>query len=553
MPWTLYKYILRELLKLLALTTAVLVVVLSFGAAVQPMSDGQLSPGVLGNYLIFTAPTVLGFALPFAGAFASTLVFIRLATDNEILACSASGISYLRILAPVLALGLVLTGGMLYLSNYVVPSFFRMAERTIQSDVISLLVSQLSQRQYFEFPGENIVVYADAANEFPPEPTPDSLLPMTQLVELKGVVVGETDGAGKILQDTTAKSAVLQVYGDQAREDSWGVFQLTNVVRYAPTTGVLMRLAFTEIGPLRLESPFSDDPKFLSAADLRRYEREPERFGDVSDGVQTLASAMATESLRNAFEVVKDRAVLHGALQGDRYVLSVPSVKEENDLLTLQSAPGRPIRVAFYDNGRTEGTPARLYEADAAFVRVKTTALSLEPTIDIELRDVTVTGPSGELAVGNTALQFRQLTWPEFLPADLQDRRARELLVEAGDDAYAASSAVGASVNALEDELLSLRRNIMGQRHERAAAAVSCSLLLLLGAVLSIRLKGQSPLVVYFWSFLLAIVTLIIINSGVNLAGDTPATLTLGMTVVWSGNALLLAVLLLGYRRLSRN
>lgn len=553
MPWTLYKYILRELLKLLALTTAVLVVVMSFAAAVQPMSDGQLSAGLLVKFVVFTAPTVLGFALPFAGAFASTLVFIRMAGDNEILACSASGISYLRVLAPVLALGLVLTGGMLYLANYVVPSFYRMAERTIESDVISLLVSQLGQRQTFEFPGENIVVYADDANEFPPLPTPGSLLPMTQLVELKGVVVGETDANGTILQDTTAKSAVLQVYGDRATEDAWGVFQLSNVVRYAPTTGVLMRLAFTEIGPLKIPSPFSDNPKFLSAKDLRRYEREPERFGDVQDGVQRLASAMATESLRNAFEVVKDRAVLHGALQGDRYVLSVPSVKEEDDLLTLSSAPGRPIRVAFFDNGRVEGTPSRLYESESAFVRVRTTALSLEPTIDIELRDVTVTGPNGELAVGNKALQFRQLSWPEFLPADLQDRRARELLAEAGDDAYAASSSVGSAVNALESELQSLRRNIMGQRHERAAAAVSCSLLLLLGAVLSIRLKGQSPLVVYFWSFLLAIVTLIIINSGVNLAGDTKASMALGMGVVWSGNVLLLFVLLLGYRRLSRN
>ena len=35
MPWTLYKYILRELLKLLGLTTVVLVVVMSFAAAVQ--------------------------------------------------------------------------------------------------------------------------------------------------------------------------------------------------------------------------------------------------------------------------------------------------------------------------------------------------------------------------------------------------------------------------------------------------------------------------------------------------------------------------------------
>ena len=44
-----------------------------------------------------------------------------------------------------------------------------------------------------------------------------------------------------------------------------------------------------------------------------------------------------------------------------------------------------------------------------------------------------------------------------------------------------------------------------------------------------------------------------LVNSGVNLAGDTKSTLALGMAVVWSGNVLLLVVLLLGYRKLSRN
>jgi len=48
-------------------------------------------------------------------------------------------------------------------------------------------------------------------------------------------------------------------------------------------------------------------------------------------------------------------------------------------------------------------------------------------------------------------------------------------------------------------------------------------------------------------------VTLIIINSGINIAGGTGASVALGMAVVWSGNVLLLAVLAAVYFRLSRN
>ena len=95
MPWTLYWYILRDLLKLLALATAVLVLVISAAVAIKPLSDGLLGPVALVKFILYTMPTTLQFALPFGAAFASTIVFNRMAADNEIVACSASGMSYL--------------------------------------------------------------------------------------------------------------------------------------------------------------------------------------------------------------------------------------------------------------------------------------------------------------------------------------------------------------------------------------------------------------------------------------------------------------------------
>ncbi|MEM7627263.1 MAG: LptF/LptG family permease [Planctomycetota bacterium] len=567
MPWTLYKYILRETGKLLLLTTLVLVVVMSFGAAVQPMSDGKLSPGVLVKFVLFTAPTVLGFALPFAGAFASTLVFIRLANDNEILACSASGISYLRILAPVFALGLVLTGGMLLLANSVVPSFYRLAERTVESDAITLLVTELNKQRFVELKEQDLVIYAETATQFPPQPITGSVMPMTQLIQLEGVAVGEivtnpprpkgekgpAPRPPHIGRDTTAKSATLAVFGDPESDDAWVQLTLDNVVRYDPVTGGLIRVDQLPTRPLPIPSLFSDSPKFLSSSQLKAYEREPERHKDVRDRLRDLASAMATESLRQAFVEVKDHAILHGPLTGDRYVLSAPKIEEDGDLLRLSGDANEPVRVAFYADGRVAGTPARVYEAPTAFVRVRTNALNPEPSIDMELRNVSVVSGGSGTVVGNKLIELRQLSWPKFLPDGLKDRRAADLLDEARRETYSESESVWAMTHSVQQLLATLKGKIVAQRHERAASAVSCALLLLLGAMLSIRFRGQSPLVVYFWSFLLAIVTLIIISSGVNVASGTSASLMMGMTVVWSGNALLLVVLLLTYRRLSRN
>ena len=554
MPWTLYRYILWELLKLLGLTAAVLVTVMSFAAAIRPISDGLLSPGLLLKFVAFTAPTVLGFALPFAGAFASTLVFIRLAGDNEILACSASGLSYRRILLPVLALGLALTVLMFYLSNTIVPSFFRLAERTVDKDVVTLLVNQLDTGQPFVIREQDLVIYADAAEAFPPTEQGVGKLPMRQRVLLEGVSVGELDDANDIAQDTTAERAELAVYGDRDTDDAWVVLALRGVVRYDPATGGLGRVESLLSRPIRVPSPLRDNPKFFSASDLTRLSQHPETFDQVRATVQRLASALATESLRQQLVATMDRATLHGVLSGDRYVLSVPAVREEGELLRLESADGRPVRVELYTSGRTAGEPARTYRAESGVLKVRTSALNPEPTIDLELHNVEVIGRPGGPSGGDRLIPIRQLTWPTpLVRADAGDTPPAELLQIARQPAYAASPRVAAVADGLRAEIDTLRREITGHRHERAASAVSCMLLLLLGAALSIQMRGRTPLVVYFWSFLLAIVTIVIVNSGQNVASGTGYAPALGLTLLWSGNALLLVVLSLVYRKLARH
>ena len=138
MPWTLYRYILKDLLKLLVISSLVLVLVISVAAAIKPLSGGLLGPGTMVKYVLYLAPTMLGFILPFSGAFASTLVFSRMANDNELLVCRAGGISYGMILLPVVFLGLVLTLTLFFLSNWVVPSFYRSAAFMLEKDIMSL-------------------------------------------------------------------------------------------------------------------------------------------------------------------------------------------------------------------------------------------------------------------------------------------------------------------------------------------------------------------------------------------------------------------------------
>ena len=123
----LWRYTCVEILKVMVLTTLVLVVVVAFGATIKPLIQDKIDPLDVGKYAFFAAVPMLQFALPFAAGFSATIVMHRMANDNEILAMSM-GIRYRRIFMPAACLGVLLTIIMFVLVNFVIPgsgAFFR--------------------------------------------------------------------------------------------------------------------------------------------------------------------------------------------------------------------------------------------------------------------------------------------------------------------------------------------------------------------------------------------------------------------------------------------
>ena len=77
--------------------------------------------------------------------------------------------------------------------------------------------------------------------------------------------------------------------------------------------------------------------------------------------------------------------------------------------------------------------------------------------------------------------------------------------------------------------------------------------MLLLGAVVSMKIGGGMPLVTYFWSFMSAIVVVIICHSGENLAGQMAVSRAVGLSVIWLGDLLLVVAVSTTYLFLARN
>ncbi|MEM9295513.1 MAG: LptF/LptG family permease [Planctomycetota bacterium] len=562
MPLTIYRHIFFEVLKVLAISAAVLVVVLSFAAAVKPLSDGLLGPTQLIKFVLYTIPTLLGFVLPFAGAFAATLVYTRLANDNEVLACHASGISHRSVLAPPLILGLTLSIGLGVLSNFVVPSFYRAVTEMVEGDIVGVLVRKLDDKQAFVFKDQGLVIYADSAQPVDVENVVTAGLRLEREVALEGVAIGRLDGRS-IGSPATASAARVLFYSDEDR-NAYVRVQLENPVALDDRRRAQRQSMSTEsvtLRPIRLPNPVLEEPRFLSWLDLRKLVRDPTRSDAIQRIVAELSGELAEAAVRK--RMAEQWAggvpvVLHGWLPQERYEISAPAVTRTPEGFLLQSDGLRPVLVRAFDQTRDGPDPKRRFEADAADVRISADDQGLDPAVRIFLRGVRVvdstTGGVNELA----ERELNAMTWPEPVFSDQAHQRGvlgfDELITQLQATPADEAGAIDGLRRQLQAKIERLGRRVVNLKHQRAASAASCALLLPLGGVLAMRLKGQSPLAVFFWSFLLAILTLVMIHASENLAssGTSAGGLAASLAFLWSGNLLLAVVLGTVYCQVAR-
>ena len=197
------RYILGDLVRLVALTTGVLVTVIAFGATIKPLAtDRLLTAGQTAKYVVLAIVPMLQFALPFSAGFAGTLSLFRMSSDNEILAAAVGGISYRRLLAPVLGLGLVLTVVMVILTQWIIPRFWAVLEGAIREDITRIFQASIERGEPFDFGGRQI--YADRLIV---ESNPAGTEADTRLTLVR-VVYADVDTRGRLDKDVTANRAV---------------------------------------------------------------------------------------------------------------------------------------------------------------------------------------------------------------------------------------------------------------------------------------------------------------------------------------------------------
>ena len=217
--------------------------------------------------------------------------------------------------------------------------------------------------------------------------------------------------------------------------------------------------------------------------------------------------------------------------------------------IRLASRGAVPVRIEY----RREGKVARRIEATGAVLRIEPGDPQPEPWIHLELATATVInlGNQGH-GTEHATVSLPRCRWPVPMLEPITALSSKELLGLA-DHRYDREHAVVQTASTFRHLVFQLFRKVEAQLHERASLAVACLLMLLLGAVVSMKMGGGMPLVTYFWSFMSAIVVVIISHSGENLAGQLEVSRAVGLSVIWLGNLLLVVGLCTTYLSLARN
>jgi lipopolysaccharide export LptBFGC system permease protein LptF len=549
---TLHWYIFRELMRIFLLTASALTTLLAFGGTFKPVTKQGIEIVQLMTIITNLMPAMLAYAIPIAALFAAVLVYWRLATDNEMTACRASGISFTAIVMPALLLGLIVASVDLVFVNYVVPVFLQRTERAIISDLGSLVSNQINQQGQFKF--DRLVVYADSAELQPSDEPNTSLLILHGMAALKlrdgkpDVIVVSRLATGTITDNPDTGEAAIK-------------FTLKEARGFNPTTMTTISGSLPELTeggkPFVMPSQLRSKPKFLNVSQLFTYAKDPDKFQpvqDIIDKIETLHDyAVVAERLYGVWKITSGAPLTLQLTDADgtgpNFVkISAPQagLNAERELQFL-GVPGKQVHVESYRGKVLQNT----YDCNAVDVNLAEDDFSgAGITGSLVLHgDATRTdhvrrigpNPSAEVTLSSLVLPAEIKTVSAVSPQELVMSSEKGDVKSTRELAKQAHAAVKR-----------LWQEIGSELHSRGSFSLSCLTLVMLGAALGLLMRGKNPLAVFVIGFVPAILLVLLITAGRQMAEGSSRNEHMGIALIWAGNVVLLVLLGIVYSKLLR-
>jgi lipopolysaccharide export LptBFGC system permease protein LptF len=515
---------------------------MSFGGLLKPLTRQGLGLSEIGMTLVNLMPVMSTYAFPVAALFATTLVYGKLASDNELTAMRAVGISHVRVAIPAIALGVIIFGLSLYMLCFVVPTSTLRVERIITANVARMLVSSIERTHEYSIK-DGPVISAQRAELRPP----DINEPGVQTVVLENPFIVDSyvenrpEGRIRIPRNFySARKATLFMRPLTKSDDIEITIKLESGISFqrrlanAVTGGV----AETQYGPVIQPLPLAEKPKFMDLHHLRQLYAEPDASKRV---IEATAKVNRVEQVRLIFERLKQELGRNEPVRFQDtdeldYALYAPggcTYRSDDRELTIKANAGSLLR---YQATRKNNTTQI----------IESPQLVLTPVPDDEHQQIELSFTFDDASVRASAsdepnhpgAKFRRSIYVLMTP-DISEIGTRTA------SSYAGKNISPSQRADLDRALITVQNEVIGELNARAAFAISCIVLVVMGCCLGMMFRSGHFLTAFGISVGPALICILLTVTGQHTLESIPAhippgwvnPIRIGTGMIWAGNA----------------
>jgi len=524
----LHRYIFREILKVFALASLALSLILSLGMILRPIQEISVGAAQVLNLISYMMPITLTFVLPMAALFASSLVYGRFAADNELDACRASGIGMYSLVFPGLVLAIMVSIANLFLSFSVTPAFVQRAETSLKADAQKIIFRNIQQKGFYKSPEGNWLVYADYAD--------------LKNESLSGVVVTEVKHS-KVTRIVWCSDAWVRIE-PQSR------FNEVRIDAIKPWLAEMSggRTSYTQSDKLSIIKEFppllGDDIKFKKIDEIKKIREDFMNFNPVAKDAYQVLGQYAAELL--------SQYINETITSGDKYCRLFSGQKllkftaesctiNPNQQISLTAVSAEEyLDGSSSDWDRTLKGPQAVLQVDIESGR---------PVVTFVFYNANWRTKAGSSGIADR-LTFQNILLPDAVQQILTDTSAASLLDCLSEvninknlaDSGGPSSYLQTQKENLDARIRKVKSEIKAETHWRLSFGIGCVPLVLIGIGMGIIKKGGHLLSAFGASSIPAAVLVVCVISGKHLIENPGASASLGTLIIWLGPLLLFLI-----------
>jgi lipopolysaccharide export LptBFGC system permease protein LptF len=539
MSRTLFWYIFLDLFKVFMMTSGALAGIMSFGGMLKPLMAGGMDAAQVAKVLGYLSPAMSAYSFPIAALFAATVVYGRLSADNEIVAARAGGISFLSLSLPAVVLGLIVSLWSILFLCFVVPNFTLKVEKVIYSNTAQIVANMIAQNHQMKIDSDTYL-YAQEAMVVPSSEDAAE----QQLVLVGPMIVHyDTDPDDSRLRIPTdfypARQATAYIRQDSADGAIQFTFTMEEGMRLPRGLAgqATLGIAQAQFGPITAPSLIKDNTKFMVLKDLQTQLKKPWKNPKLARMIDTFVTEdQQSEMARLVEQQLHETGRMSFTGQDETFRLSVGEgtiVTNRGTELLLASPADAPTSISLVQADRS---------TDPWQARCRSMVLRFDPLGDLKLINVNIRMDEVSMTVGGETSLLR--TFPRSMtmamPPSVQKIEAYRT-DPARYRVYGPDGTKGQVV--LSRQMVVLRHDIISELHGRAAFAISCLVLVIVGCVMGMLFKSGNFLTAFAVSFVPALFCITMIIAGQRTAGTVgwnnfwhaDGSLQTGIALIWSG------------------